>query len=103
MCLDLRGRRSFRVQPNAAPLKHPEAAASDGCFATIPRSTERGSIEAPAALLPILFAASIPRSTERGSIEALSHGIGSDFGASFRVQPNAAPLKRRREAASAGV
>src|SRR5690625_273091 len=117
MCLDLRGRRSFRVQPNAAPLKlrlhscqfysqppfrvQPNAAplklspmalapiselhsafnrtrlpcSVDGKrhrpgLESIPRSTERGSIEALTKNSPKHGRWIIPRSTERGSIEA---------------------------------
>ena len=109
---------SFRVHPNAAPLKPSVntqlAAAAKAVF---PRSSERGPIEAfsasprpsclrafrvhpnaaplkpfGAAGLPVSFGR-FPRSSERGPIEADYRVPPPDQADAFRVHPNAAPLK----------
>src|SRR5690625_2454129 len=84
----------FRVQPNAAPLKHRAGGRSAGAIEGIPRSTERGSIEAIEDVTLTDGGSLIPRSTERGSIEAPSAIQLLSSLSPFRVQPNAAPLKR---------
>ncbi len=61
---------AFRVQTNAAPLKHVPIDPEDDTKGTFPRSNERGSIEAFGHALSRRITSTFPRSNERGSIEA---------------------------------
>ena len=67
---------------------------------TLPRSAERGPIEARQAMTVDGARYLLPRSAERGPIEALTPAFAlSKSDTHFHVQPNVAPLKRRRATA----
>ena len=61
----------FRVHPSAAPLKHDENYRQEWFDKTLPRSSERGPIEAVSANESKEVTTSLPRSSERGPIEAI--------------------------------
>ena len=63
---------NFHVQPNVAPLKLDASAGLDRNPVALPRSAERGPIEACYAdRYGSVIASTLPRSAERGPIEAL--------------------------------
>ncbi len=88
-------RDPFRVQKNAASLKHALLVIREARELDLPRSEERGLIEADSALGLGGERFTLPRSEERGLIEASRASAPRPRRAApFRVQKNAASLKR---------
>ena len=61
----------------------------------LPRSIERGPVEAKLLVSGIELYANLPRSIERGPVEAGAVDVGMDrVAGAFRAQLSAAPLKQ---------
>ena len=111
--------RSFRAQSSAAPLKQWWQDVQDTRTSHIPRSIERGPVEAETLRVAIHSRARIPRSIERGPVEAVVSSVmnscmlciprsiergpveakkygflSTSHRPSFRAQSSAAPLKQ---------
>src|SRR5947207_507243 len=84
----------FRGHVTAAPLKPGESAVDPERIAQIPRSRDRGPIEAAIARSMRAMMRRIPRSRDRGPIEASQQNLGRTIRiAGFRGHVTAAPLK----------
>ena len=84
---------SFRVRKNAASLKRAFIAAFAFRNWSLPRSKERGLIEACGTPIQLVGMVPLPRSKERGLIEAGTGLSMAVLSMAFRVRKNAASLK----------